>query len=62
MTTQVYYYWKQETGNIWIGLSVAHNKREERIVERYINQQIKISKAKTLYKKEKNKEIIKRWN
>ena len=58
---QAFYYWKQATGINWIGLSVAHNKREQGVVERYIKKQLQISLAKTLYKKVVNDKIIKTW-
>ena len=59
---EAYYYYKAPNGTTWVGYSIAHNKEQEKIVEKTIRERIKKAKMKTLYKKVKNKKIEKRWN
>jgi len=59
---ETYYHWKTPNGENWVGYSIAHNSKEEKIVEDSIKERIRKSKVKTLYKKTKNGKIVRRWN
>jgi len=59
---ETYYYWKTPTGINWVGYSIAHNRKEEYIIEALIKKNIKKSKVKTLYKKVRKDKVLKKWN